>query len=122
MNHMERIMKLADDYRAAEDAEDAELFRFALEVTIERAISESAMDAPKESDKPSALDKQEGGQHYKNLKMQPVEFIHANELGFCEGSVVKYVCRHQAKNGAQDIKKAIHYLELILELHYGEKQ
>jgi hypothetical protein len=119
MNHMERIMKLADDYRAAEDAE---LCRFALEVAIERAISESAMDVPEESDKPSALDKQEGGAHYKNLKMQPVEFIHANELGFCEGSVIKYVCRHQAKNGAQDIKKAIHYLELILELHYGEKQ
>jgi hypothetical protein len=122
MNHMERIMQLADDYRAAEDAEDTELFRFALEVAIERAISESAMDVPEEADKPSALDKQEGGQHYKNLKMQPVEFIHANGLGFCEGSVVKYVCRHQAKNGAQDIKKAIHYLELILELHYGEKQ
>lgn len=70
----------------------------------------------------SALDKQEGGSHYKSLKVQPIEFIHANGLGFCEGSVIKYVCRHETKNGAEDIKKAIHYLELILELTYGVKK
>jgi hypothetical protein len=66
----------------------------------------------------SALDKQEGGDHYKTA-IQPVEFIHANKLGFIEGNVVKYVTRHRNKNGAEDIKKAIHYLELLLDLEYA---
>lgn len=67
-----------------------------------------------------ALKKQEGGDYYKNMAIQPVEFITANELGFLEGNVIKYVCRHHAKNGAQDIKKAIHYCELLLQTKYGE--
>lgn len=70
----------------------------------------------------SALDVQEGGGHYKDLKIQPVEYIHANNLPFIEGCVVKYVTRHRAKNGAQDIKKAIHFLNLLLELEYKEKE
>ena len=69
----------------------------------------------------SALDVQEGGNHYKDLKIQPVEYIHANGLDFFQGNVVKYVTRHKAKNGDQDIRKAIHYLNLILELQYGVK-
>lgn len=69
----------------------------------------------------SPLNKQEGGDHYKNSKIQPVEYIHANGLGFCEGNVIKYVTRHKSKNGSEDIKKAIHYLELLLELEYNEK-
>lgn len=69
----------------------------------------------------SALEVQEGGSHYKDLKIQPVEYIHANGLDFFQGNVVKYVTRHKAKNGAQDIRKAIHYLNLILELQYDEK-
>ena len=68
----------------------------------------------------SALDVQEGGSHYKTLKIQPVEYIYQNNLGYLEGNVIKYVSRHQAKNGPQDIRKAIHYLELILQLHYKE--
>lgn len=66
----------------------------------------------------SALDKQEGGDHYKTA-IQPIEFIHANKLGFIEGNVVKYVTRHRNKNGAEDIRKAIHYLELLLDLEYA---
>jgi len=68
----------------------------------------------------SNLDKQEGGDHYKGMKIQPVEFIHANNLPFLEGCVIKRVCRHSTKNGAEDIRKAIHELNLILELEYGE--
>lgn len=68
-----------------------------------------------------ALRKQEGGNHYKDMKIQPVEFITANELGFLEGNVVKYICRHHAKNGAEDIRKAIHYCELLLATKYGDK-
>ena len=66
------------------------------------------------------LEKQEGGSHYKDLPIQPVEFCQRNRLGFCESSVVKYVTRHRSKNGAQDIRKAIHFLELLLELEYQE--
>lgn len=69
----------------------------------------------------SALDTQEGGSHYKACKVQPVEYIHANGLGFIEGSVIKYVTRHRSKNGAQDIRKAIHFLNLLLELEYPGK-
>jgi hypothetical protein len=67
----------------------------------------------------TALAKQEGGNHYKDMAIQPVEFITANNLGFLEGNVVKYICRHHAKNGAEDIKKAIHYCELLLQTKYG---
>lgn len=66
----------------------------------------------------SALSTQEGGNHYKSLPIQPIEFITQNNIGFIEGNVIKYVCRHQSKNGAEDIKKAIHYLNLLLELQY----
>ncbi len=69
----------------------------------------------------NALAKQEGGDHYKSMKIQPVEFITANDLGFLEGNVVKYICRHHAKNGAEDIRKAIHYCEMLLQTKYGEK-
>ena len=69
---------------------------------------------------PNPLDVQEGGDHYKSLKIQPVEFIHANGLSFLEGCVIKRVCRHRSKNGAEDIRKAIHELELILKLEYNE--
>lgn len=66
----------------------------------------------------SALAHQEGGNHYKGLKIQPVEYIHANEIDYLEGNVIKYVTRHKQKNGKQDILKAIHYLQLILEMDY----
>jgi len=66
----------------------------------------------------AALDKQEGGQHYKDKAIQPIVYIHANNLGFCEGNVVKYITRHKEKNGAEDIRKVIHYCELLLELEY----
>ena len=66
----------------------------------------------------SALDKQVSGNHYKDKGIQPIVYIHANDLGFCEGNVIKYVTRHKEKNGAADIRKAIHYLELLLELQY----
>ena len=69
----------------------------------------------------SALDVQISGDHYKCMKIQPVEFITANNIPFLEGNVIKYVCRHTSKNGLSDIDKAIHYLELIKELRYNEE-
>lgn len=70
----------------------------------------------------NALKVQEGGDHYKNLKIQPVEFIHANSLGFMEGCVVKYVARYKRKNGLEDLKKARHFLDLLIQLEYPEQQ
>jgi len=69
----------------------------------------------------SALDKQQGGSHYQ-LAIQPIEYIYKNSLDYCEGNVVKYITRHGSKNGAEDIRKAIHYCELLLELEYGEER
>ena len=70
--------------------------------------------------KQTALDVQVNGNHYKTMKFQPVEFIHANSVPFMEGNVIKYISRHKSKNGAGDVRKAIHYCQLILELEYGE--
>lgn len=64
-------------------------------------------------------DKQVGGTHYKQ-GIQPFEYIRANDLDFFEGNCIKYVTRHRKKNGAEDIKKAIHYLEEILLNDYNE--
>ena len=65
------------------------------------------------------LDKQIGGDHYKDCKIQPVEYIHANGLDYFEGNVIKYITRHRTKGeGKKDIEKVIHYAELILELYY----
>ena len=65
-----------------------------------------------------ALMKQVGGNHYASMAIQPVEFIVANNLTFLEGNVIKYISRHHAKNGADDVRKAIHYCELILRTVY----
>ncbi len=70
----------------------------------------------------SALDKQVQGLHYKDMVIQPVEFIVKNNLAFLEANVVKYVCRHRNKNGLEDLNKAIHYLELAKELYYGNNE
>ena len=62
------------------------------------------------------LDKQVGGNHYKDLAIQPVEYIFKNNLGYCEGCVIKYVTRWKNKGGVQDLLKAKHFLELLIEL------
>lgn len=64
----------------------------------------------------NALDKQVGGNHYKDLKIQPIEFIHANNIPFCEANAIKYLCRWRNKNGIEDLKKAKHYIDLLIEL------
>lgn len=68
----------------------------------------------------SALNEQIAGDHYREMRIQPVKFIHANNIPFMEGCVIKYVTRHRSKNGEQDIRKAIHFLELLLEMEYGK--
>lgn len=69
-----------------------------------------------------ALDKQVAGGHYKSLKIQPIQYIHANGIPFAEGSVIKYVTRWREKGGIADLEKAKHFLELLIELESnGEK-
>lgn len=63
----------------------------------------------------SALNKQVSGDHYKSKLIQPVEYIHANEIGFFEGNVIKYVTRWREKGGIADLEKAKHYIELLIE-------
>ena len=70
----------------------------------------------------SALATQVGGNHYKDLKIQPVEYIHANSIGYMEGNVIKYVSRWRAKNGLKDLEKAKHYIELLIELESANKE
>ena len=62
-----------------------------------------------------ATSKQVGGDHYAVMKIQPIEFIMANQLGFCEGNVIKYLCRYKRKNGLEDLKKARQYLDFLIE-------
>ena len=66
------------------------------------------------------MDEQIGGSHYKGMKMQPTEFIMLNDIPFVEGNIIKYVCRHRLKNGAEDLKKALHYIKILLESEYNE--
>ena len=66
-----------------------------------------------------SLKKQVGGNHYRNFVIQPAHFINENKLLFAEGNAIKYICRHAIKGKEEDVKKAIHYLEMILERDYS---
>jgi len=68
--------------------------------------------------KPS--EKQVGGSHYKNYKIQPVEFIIKNNIGFVEGNIIKYILRFKEKGGVQDLEKAKHYIELLIDSSKGK--
>ena len=59
--------------------------------------------------------KQVGGSHYKKYKIQPVEFIIKNNIGFCEGNIIKYILRFKYKGGIADLEKAKHYIELLID-------
>ena len=67
----------------------------------------------------SVYKKQIGGTHYKDMKIQPSEFINENKLLFAEGNAIKYICRHKYKGGKEDLKKAKHYIEMIEERDYS---
>ena len=67
-----------------------------------------------------ATQRQVGGDHYKNMAIQPVKYIHANGIPFIEGCVIKYISRWRSVGGIQDLRKAIHFIELLIELESGE--
>jgi hypothetical protein len=66
--------------------------------------------------------KQVNGSHYKKYKIQPSRFINDNKILFAEGNVIKYICRHQDKGGKQDLLKAIHYIQMIIERDYNNEK
>ena len=66
-------------------------------------------------------DTQVGGDHYKKMKIQPSEFINKNEMKFAEGNAIKYICRHVNKGGLQDLEKAKHYIDMIIERDYADE-
>lgn len=70
----------------------------------------------------TALTKQISGDHYKKLKIQPIEFIHANGIPFAEGCAIKYLCRWRDKGGLADLEKAKHFIELLIELEGRENK
>lgn len=70
----------------------------------------------------SALDKQVDGKHYKDMAIQPVEFCFENKIPALESSVIRYVCRHRRKNGKVDLQKAIHCIEILMYMEYGDAE
>tara|TARA_B110000902_G_scaffold234052_1_gene278312 strand:- start:41 stop:319 length:279 start_codon:yes stop_codon:yes gene_type:complete len=67
------------------------------------------------------LTAQVGGNHYKNLAIQPVEYITANNLSYLQGSVIKYVTRYKDKNGIEDLQKAIHFVKMMIQEEEDKK-
>lgn len=72
--------------------------------------------ATKPVPKETALDEQVGGSHYKNMRIQPIEYCEANELGACESAIVKYITRWREKGGHEDLRKIKHYVDLLIEM------
>lgn len=68
---------------------------------------------------PTFVNGQEVNESHYEMSIQPVEFIEKNHLGFAEGNVIKYVCRHKRKDGARDLMKAKRYIDFILKYEYG---
>jgi len=69
-----------------------------------------------------ALDMQIGGDHYANKKIQPIEYIMANDLNFCEGNVVKYITRWREKGGVESLRKIKHYVDFLIEEEINGKE
>ena len=65
--------------------------------------------------KGKASETQIGGSHYSEMAIQPTEFIHKNGLSFIQGNIIKYVCRYKSKGGIEDLNKAKHYIDLLIE-------
>lgn len=65
--------------------------------------------------KTGGLMRQVGGDHYRDMKIQPIEFFLANDIPFTEGAIIKYLCRWKKKGGVQDLEKARHLLDILIE-------
>ena len=106
---MEKILDLESDYGLeGKDWDDEPTLEDSVTAQINRGTY-------------PASDKQIGGDHYKSMEIQPSEFIYRNDMNWCEGSAIKYICRHHLKGGLEDLEKAIHYIELLAEWKYNAK-
>ncbi len=85
---------------------------------IKRDIGQEILDSVEAI---KASDQQVGGNHYKDMAIQPHYFCHVNDLGSMESNIVKYACRHHQKGGRKDVEKIIHYAQLLLEWEYGKE-
>ena len=70
----------------------------------------------------SARESQVGGEHYSKLAIQPIDYIYANELGWCEANILKYITRWRDKGGLRDLEKARHYIDLLMEREGGSSE
>jgi len=91
----------------------------ALEEMVRQAEELDLYDDAIVHDLTKPLSQQIGGEHYRQGDIQPIEYIHANDMDFFSGNVVKYITRWRYKNGLEDLKKAKHYIELLMEQEYG---
>lgn len=81
---------------------------------LDRLCPVDALSQAFEDAEDSALDRQEGGSHYQGT-IQPIEFIMSNNLSFCQGNAIKYIFRYKDKNGIEDLRKAKHYIDFMIE-------
>lgn len=70
----------------------------------------------------SPMDTQVGGSHYKDMAIQPAEYVYRNGIGFLEGNVIKYVSRWRKKNGLEDLRKARHTLDLLIQMEEAKQE
>jgi len=86
-----------------------------------RKVLGSTQGTPKAENRSTGpLEVQVGGSHYKSLAIQPVEYIHRNAIGYMEGNAIKYLTRWKAKGGVEDLKKAKHYIDLLIDMEEGK--
>jgi len=83
-----------------------------------KAKKKATKKKSKKGSSKKALDVQVGGNHYKNMVIQPVEYALKNNLNYCQGNVVKYVSRYKNKDGKKDLLKARHYIDLLIQMEY----
>jgi ribosomal protein L37AE/L43A len=106
-------------YKPAEHKMDCEASH--VPTPIERVLASRSDDfeVMHKGRTPSALGAQVGGGHYKDMPIQPFEFIHKNGIGFAEGCAIKYLSRWRKKGGVEDLKKARHFIDLLIEQEAG---
>lgn len=91
-----------------------------LNVSTENARKPRKSGTQRTLSETNPLSVQIGGGHYKDWEIQPVVFLLANSVPFVEGNIIKYVCRYKDKNGLEDLKKARHYLDILISRHENE--
>lgn len=103
---------------------ESELMKSLTEMLASFGYGEKQMTALPSGDTLKASLVQVGGNHYKHFAIQPSEFCQKNKLDHCESAAIKYLCRHKLEGGKglQDLLKARHFIDLIIEWEYDERR